>query len=571
MKKQLKFWGWGYEGDGLSEAEKSSRIQSFYQDRFGVEFGDASPPVVGDIDLAKPSLSPPEALSAICTSEPGARLLHTYGKSYPDSVKIFSRDFENAPDMVARPRSEEEVQAVLDWASDAEVAVVPFGGGSSVVGGVEPAVGDGFKGAVSLDLKGLNRLIEIDATSRAARFQAGVLGPDLEAALKPHGLTLRHFPQSFEVSTLGGWIATRSGGHFATLYTHIDDLVESTRSVTPSGIVDSRRLPGSGAGPSPDRLMIGAEGALGVITEAWVRLQARPIFKAGAAVGFADIKQAAEAIRAVAQAGLYPSNLRVIDANEAMVNGVNDGEEALLVLAFESADHPLDGWMARALELVQDLGGRLHPDASAAERWRTAFIRMPYNREILTPAGVINDTFETAITWERFPEFHDSVKAATEEAILEATGEPGLVTCRFTHIYPDGPAPYFTFHAKGRAGALLEQWHHIKTKASDALIEAGGTITHHHAVGRDHMLLVSAPATRFVRRSARSGQAPPRSGRDPKSGCHRSPSRRRAADRVRRARRVLAQASAFFDRRDVAAGRVARRLAAKPRQSGIAG
>ncbi|MGI9488957.1 MAG: FAD-binding oxidoreductase [Geminicoccaceae bacterium] len=486
LQERLKFWGWGYEGVGLDDVEVE-KLKSFYSDRFAVEFTDGQPPALDTIDLSKPRLSPPASLEDICTSEPHARLLHTYGKSYPDSVRVFSRDFGNAPDIVARPENEADVQSVLDWATGSNAAVIPFGGGSSVVGGVEPSVGDGFKGTISLDLKGLNQLIEVDATSRAARFQAGILGPDLEATLKPHGLTLRHFPQSFEVSTLGGWIATRSGGHFATLYTHIDDLVESTRSVTPAGVVESRRLPGSGAGPSPDRLMIGAEGALGVITEAWIRLQARPVHKAGAAVGFSDIKRGAKAIRAVAQAGLYPSNLRLIDANEALVNGVNQGEEALLVLAFESADHPLDGWIARALELVQDFGGRLHPDLSAAERWRTAFIRMPYNREILTPAGVINDTFETAITWDRFSEFHDTVKSATEAAILEATGEPGLVTCRFTHIYPDGPAPYFTFHAKGRDGALLEQWRHIKERASDALIEAGGTITHHHAVGRDHM------------------------------------------------------------------------------------
>ncbi len=490
MKRRLKFWGWGYEGDGL-DAGETAKLKGFYQDRFAVEFGDTLPPAVEDMALAAPRLRPPDTLSAIFTDEPHARLLHSYGKSYPDAVKVFSHDFERAPDLVARPRDEDEILAVLDWATDAGVAVIPFGGGSSVVGGVEPVVGDRFEGTVSLDLKGLNRLIEIDRTSRAARFQAGVLGPDLEAALKPHGLTLRHFPQSFEVSTLGGWIATRSGGHFATLYTHIDDLVESTRSVTPAGVLESRRLPGSGAGPSPDRLMIGSEGALGVITEAWVRLQDRPIHKAGAAVGFAGIEEGAAAIRAVAQAGLYPSNLRLVDANECLANGVNDGGEALLVLAFESADHPVEAWMARALELVQDHGGRLHPDAGAAERWRTAFIRMPYNREILTPSGLIVDTFETAITWDRFSDFHDKVKSATEDAIVEATGEPGLVTCRFTHIYPDGPAPYFTFHAKGRTGfepeALLEQWRHIKTRASDALIEAGGTITHHHAVGRDHM------------------------------------------------------------------------------------
>jgi alkyldihydroxyacetonephosphate synthase len=157
------------------------------------------------------------------------------------------------------------------------------------------------------------------------------------------------------------------------------------------------------------------------------------------------------------------------------------------VLAFESADHPVDAWRNRALELVLDHGGRLLPDTSAAEGWRTAFIRMPYQREVLVPQDLIVDTFETAITWDRVEAFHEAVTSATEQAIREATGRPGLVTCRFTHVYPDGAAPYFSFHAAGRAGALLEQWRHIKERASDAVIEGGGTITHHHAVGRDHM------------------------------------------------------------------------------------
>jgi alkyldihydroxyacetonephosphate synthase len=379
------------------------------------------------------------------------------------------------------------VTAILDWAGDAGAAVIPFGGGSSVAGGVDAAVGDGFTGTISLDLKGLDRILEVDRTSRAARIQGGILGPALEAALKPHSLTLRHFPQSFEFSTLGGWIATRSGGHFATLYTHIDDFVESLRVVSPAGVLESRRLPGSGAGPSPDRLIIGSEGALGVITEAWMRLQDRPGVRAGAAVAFGDFLAGARAVRAVAQAGLYPSNLRLVDAAECAANGVNDGSFALLVLAFESADHALEAWQARALELVQDHGGRLLPDPGAAEAWRTAFIRMPYQREVLVPRDLIVDTFETATTWDRFEAFHESVTAATEQAILEATGAAGLVTCRFTHVYPDGPAPYFTFHAAGRAGALLAQWRQIKERASNAVIEGGGTITHHHAVGRDHM------------------------------------------------------------------------------------
>ena len=221
-------------------------------------------------------------------------------------MRAFARDFANAPDYVALPETEADIAAVFDWASGAKVAVVPFGAGSSVVGGVEPVVGDAYAGAVSLDMRRLNRVLEVDATSRAARIQAGILGPAIEAALKPHGFALRHYPQSFEFSTLGGWIATRSGGHFATLYTHIDDLVESLRTVTPAGVMESRRLPGSGAGPSPDRMMIGSEGSLGVITEAWMRLQGRPRFRADAVFGFPDFFAAARAVRAVSQAGLYP-------------------------------------------------------------------------------------------------------------------------------------------------------------------------------------------------------------------------------------------------------------------------
>src|SRR5580704_2221534 len=486
MAKRLKFYGWGYENTGLSDAERE-HLFGFVADHLGVEPRIAPPPQTADIALRAPRVAPPSALANILTSEPYERLLHTYGKSYPETVRAFARDFGNAPDLVALPASEADVAAVLDWASGAKVAVIPFGGGSSVVGGVEPAVGDAYSGAVSLDLRRLDRVLEVDPTSRAARIQSGIRGPAIEAALKPHGLAIRHYPQSFEFSTLGGWIATRSGGHFATLYTHIDDFVESLRTVTPSGVMESRRLPGSGAGPSPDRMMIGSEGALGVITEAWMRLQGRPRFRGDAVFGFPDFFAAARAVRAVAQAGLYPSNLRVIDNDEAGAYGVNAYEESLLVLAFESADHPVDAWMGRAIELMADHGGRHHSDEAAGQRWRTAFIRMPYGRELTVPMGVINDTFETAITWDRFEPFHETVRKATEDALVEATGRKGTVSTRFTHVYPDGPAVYYTFNVRGDAGRLIEQWRLIKTRASDALIAAGGTITHHHAVGRDHM------------------------------------------------------------------------------------
>jgi alkyldihydroxyacetonephosphate synthase len=491
---RLKHFGWGREGEGMTAEEEATALAR-YRALFDVQhFDEVIAPSLSEIRLRPPRLAPPTTLAPYCSSEPYDRIAHTYGKSFSDYARGLLGHYDNAPDVVAYPRNETEVAAILDWAGGAQAALTPFGGGSSVVGGVEPRLdGTVYRAAITLDLRHMNRVLEIDRTSRAARIEAGVFGPALEAQLKPHALTLRHFPQSFEYSTLGGWIATRSGGHFATLYTHIDDLVESLRVVAPQGLLETRRLPGSGAGPSPDRLFIGSEGILGVITEAWMRLQDRPRFRAGGAIRFANFFAAARAVRAIAQAGLYPANCRILDPQEAYNTGAADGTAAILVLAFESADHPLDAWIGRALECCADHGGSPEDTGlknghreGAAGLWRNAFIRMPYAREHLVRRGIIADTFETAITWERFEAFHDRVKAATETAIREVTGRPGQVTCRFTHVYPDGPAPYFTFHALGRHGELLAQWRAIKCAASDALIGAGGTITHHHAVGREH-------------------------------------------------------------------------------------
>ncbi len=495
-ERRLKFWGWGYEDEGIGDDERRS-LGAFYAQRFGVDgFDEVAPPAAGEIALPRPRLAPPDALAHICTHDHRQRLIHALGKSFADSVRMFARDVPHAPDVVATPTTEAEVTALLDWADAAGAAVIPFGGGSSVVGGIEAAGCDGYRGVVTIDLTALDQVLEIDKASRAARIQAGIRGPALEKRLGEAGLTLRHFPQSFANSTLGGWIATRSGGHFATLYTHIDDFVESLRTATPAGIMESRRLPGSGAGPSPDRLMIGSEGALGIITEAWMRLQDRPKFRASASVLYDDFLRAANAVRSLAQSGLNPSNCRLVGANECLVTGVNDGSAEVLVLGFESADHEVGAKMARALELARDHGGRVDEAGlsgaqghkhGAVGAWRQAFIRMPYLREALTAYGIIQDSFETAITWDRFEDFHRSVMAATASAIEAATGRPGLVTCRFTHVYPDGPAPYYGFHGLGDRPRLLDQWWTIKRAVSDAVIAGGGTITHHHAVGRNHM------------------------------------------------------------------------------------
>jgi alkyldihydroxyacetonephosphate synthase len=290
-------------------------------------------------------------------------------------------------------------------------------------------------------------------------------------------------------------IATRAGGHFATVYTHIDDLVQSVRAITPAGVWESRRLPGSGAGISPDRMLIGSEGTLGLITEAWMRVRPRPRFRASAGVRFATFQEGAAAVRALSQSGLYPANCRLIDPAEARLTGAGRGPHpphALLVLGFESAAVEVRARLDQALACCADHGGtwderrngETDSDASVGS-WREAFLRVPYLRDTLVAMGVVSETFETAVTWDQFAALHRTVIERTTAAVHEACGA-GSVTCRFTHVYPDGPAPYYTVLAPGRRGEELEQWAHIKAAAADAVLEAGGTITHHHAVGRDH-------------------------------------------------------------------------------------
>jgi alkyldihydroxyacetonephosphate synthase len=437
------------------------------------------PVALDSIELRPPRLDSPFETGKL------ERMRHAYGRSYLDTVRAFRGNFEHAPDAVAHPRSESDIERALEWAASANAAVIPYGGGTSVCGGVEPAVPASFDGVLSLDLSQMDRVLEVDDVSRAALIQAGASGPVLEAQLAEHGMTMRFFPQSFELATLGGMIATRAGGHFATLWTHIDDLVESVRAITPSGAWESRRLPGSGAGPSPDRLLLGSEGILGVITQAWMRVQPRPAYRASRAVRFDTFAHGADAVRELSQSGLHPANCRLVDELEARQTGVGDGGQAVLVLGFESTDHDVTSQLARALEICTAHGGAADDpggQGGSVSAWREAFLAMPYLRDVLLQCGVMSDTFETAITWERFPAFHEAVTGATREAL----GEPCRVSCRFTHVYPDGPAPYYTVLAPTCRGEELAQWQEMKQAASAAIIAAGGTITHHHAVGRDH-------------------------------------------------------------------------------------
>ena len=489
-----KFWGWGYADELLSE-EEEKKIDKRIASTFSLDEVDRIKiPEVDEIEIQKPKIKSPKNLMSLFTDEKMERLNHSYGKSFPDSARSLLGEFDSPPDLVCFPKSEGDITDILDWASSNDVAVIPYGGGSSVCGGVETNVGDDYKGVVSLDMKNLNSIIDIDKESRTALIQGGILGPELESQLKKHDLTMRHYPQSFEFSTLGGWIATRSGGHYATLYTHIDDFVESLKMITPSGIYQTRRLPGSGAGPSPDRLAIGSEGIMGIITEASMRLQDRPTFRSSTTVEFEKYDDSLNALKEISQSGLFPSNCRLLDSNEALFNGAGDGTKHLLILAFESADHDKSYSLDRALELADMNNGMYErsPQTPEAHRsgssgnWRNSFIRAPYLRESFTRRGIIQDTFETSITWDRASDFISEVKELTSKEILKITGKPSLVTCRITHSYPDGLAPYFTFGAFATPKTMIDVWKDIKLATNEICVSKQGTVTHHHAVGRDH-------------------------------------------------------------------------------------
>jgi alkyldihydroxyacetonephosphate synthase len=497
MRPRRSLWMWGLEADEPSDARRAE-VAAALSARFGTEIRAPVIPSVDQLELRAPRVGIPDALAGFCAQDTWERAYHSYGYDRVDHA-VFGR-YPNPPDVVAHPRTEAELEAVLDWCAGAGHCVIPYGGGSSVVHGVTPPPDRGPVVTIALDE--LDRVLEIDDVSRAARIQAGVFGPHLEDQLRPHGFTLRHFPQSFAGSTLGGWIATRSGGHYATNHTHIDDFVESVRMLTPKGWWETRRLPGSGAGPDPNRLVIGSEGILGVITEAWMRIQARPKFRATAGVRFGSFEAGYEATRHIVQAKQWPANLRLLDPELAAGSAGVEGGAALLIIGFESAELSQRAALEQAVAIARAGGGQVADDELAVDdgagestgrggavgAWRRAFVPGEGGGFGGGTAGLglVAGTFETAITWDRWPEFDRAVREATLAALRDVCGG-GSLNCRFTHVYPDGPAPYYTYAGAYRSGAdPLGQDTAIKAAASDAIMAAGGTITHHHAVGRLH-------------------------------------------------------------------------------------
>ncbi len=487
-------WIFAYESEEPTYEQRVEHAAKLSVE-LGTELTAPKIPTPEDLELRAPRIKIPDSIADFCRTDNYERAIHTYSSYGLNREAAIRGEYPNPVDVVAHPRTDEELERVLTWASDKKIVAIPYGAGSSVVNGTNPP--DDASAVVTIDMDQFDQVLEIDDTSRAARIQAGVYGPHLEDQLRPRGYTLRHFPQSFALSTLGGWIATRSGGHYATNHTHIDDFVESTRMLTPNGWWESRRLPGSGAGTSPDRLVIGSEGILGIITEAWMRIQKRPTFRATAGVTFDSWEAGYEAVRQIAQAKLWPANLRILDPLLAQTGAGLDGSTTLLIIGFESAELSQRGLMANAIEIARSVGGHIPDDEilvddgdgnptgreGAVGAWRDAFI--PKGGGLAAGLGMVGGTTETAITWDRWPDFDHAIREAYRKVLQEECGG-GTVNCRFTHVYPDGPAPYYTYAGAYKGGDADAQERAIKHAVSEAIVQNGGTITHHHSVGRLH-------------------------------------------------------------------------------------
>lgn len=495
------FWAWGYEDELLDESDRED-LAAFVEEEFGFpERPRLDYPELANVTLPESRLEVPDELADFCAADKETRVRHTYGRSWVDRVRGFRENFDSAPDLVTRPENETQLRAVLEWASENGAAVVPVGGGTSVVGGVEGDVDGDFAGVVSVNLREFDELLEVDETSRSAKIQAGKLGPDINDELADYGLNLRHYPQSYRFSTLGGWLATHAGGHYATNYTHIDDFVENVRMVAPDGEIETRRLPSSGAGPDPNELVLGSEGMLGIITEAWMDVVPRPPYSARATMHFDEFDDVVTAARRVVQSGLTPANCRVLDKHHARLNQLTpDADTHLLLLGFEANDALPEEELDRAMTLAEDEGGRCpagpfyvdettdEDDRGGSEpeqRWREEFFRDPYRTDAFISLGVMRRTFETAVTWDQFPDLHADVTEAAMDAMERVCGT-GFLATRFTHVYPEGPAPYYTMLAPVDPDRAIEQAEEIKRAAVDTVIDHGGTTTHHHAVGRAH-------------------------------------------------------------------------------------
>jgi alkyldihydroxyacetonephosphate synthase len=503
----MRWWGWG---DPDRAAGLPAHALDFLRESVGIAAQPRPPVALANVRLA------PSALSAEILGELRAllgaagvrdghdeRVLHAAGKGYPDLVCLRAGEPQGAPDAVLYPSDAAQLAPLMELCARRSLALVPFGGGTSVVGGLAPLRGE-HNAALALNLRDLSAVLELDRESRIVTAQAGMRVPALERWLTSRGLTLGHFPQSYEYVSLGGCAATRSAGQASTGYGRFEELVRGLRLAAPAGELAPAAQPASAAGPDLRELLVGSEGTLGVIHELTLRVRPTPEQSRYEGVFFTDFQSGAAALRALAQQELAPTVARLSDEAETRMSlalagsgglkgragraylGVRGyGSGCLAILGFEGSERELTARRAAALELVRRHGG-LPVGRSPGEAWRAQRFAAPYLRDELLTYGVMVETLETATTWSKLMALHRAVERAIEGS-LAAQGTPGLVLCHISHLYETGASLYFTFIARQREGAELAQWQAVKQAAGDAILTHGGTITHHHAVGSAHL------------------------------------------------------------------------------------
>jgi alkyldihydroxyacetonephosphate synthase len=496
----FKWWGWGAADKRLDVSDAQS---SAIRGELGVQPGDGADPVsLVEVEMPEARPIPDAVRSAVGDGDAltGAdeRVRRAAGRSYPDLVRLRSGKLDSAPDAILVPNDSASVAAILAACSEAGVAVVPFGGGSSVVGGVD-AIDGGRSAVVSLDLTKL-RHVDLDTTSLTARLGPGLRGPEAEAELGALDVTLGHYPQSYEQATIGGYAATRSAGQASSGYGRFDELVTAVELTSPAGVLRTLQVPHTAAGPALRELVLGSEGTLGVITDVTCRVRPKPAERRYEGWIAADFRSGREIIRELAQTHEMPDVLRLSDEEETRVSLQLSGSEGaqkraldaylslrrrqggcLLICGWEGEGESVRRRRALARKRLRR-GGAVPLGSRAGASWEKARFEGPYLRDELLGMGVFVETLETAHTWSRLDELYQAVGGA-----LKATlGDSSIVMCHLSHAYADGASLYFTFLTRARAGQEIEQWRETKQAACEAIVSAGGTITHHHAVGRDH-------------------------------------------------------------------------------------
>ena len=531
----MKWWGWGRDGVAFTHEDKPELGPFFLRHlQLDLDRRTAAPVGFQSLDIPEPAL--PDALRAALEHAVGAehvstdamdRVVHARGKSLRDIVRHRRGELGRLPDAIVRPAGEEEAAAVLRAALEADAVVIPFGGGTNISGSLEPPAAES-RPIISVDVGRLDQVVDIDAPSRLARVQAGILGPDLEAQLNARGWTLGHFPDSFTHSTLGGWIATRSSGMQSDKYGDVAEITRAVRVATPAGILATRAVPATSTGPSVREMVLGSEGRLGIITEATVHVHRVPAQRVILGYLFPDWRRSLAAMRELAESGVSLSVTRVSDAPETAFSfatrkaaspvdrvksralstylrrrrGFDLGAMCLAFIGYEGTERHVAEQRRLVGRIVARQGGLCIGSGPGALYDQKKF-DTPYIRDYLLDRGALGDVSETAAPWSLLPAVYDNVMAAARGAFADL-GVVGYVMCHLSHSYHSGACLYFTFAVKPSGNRdMIEEYGVVKTAIQQTFVDSGATLSHHHAVGTEHARWleedISAPGVAMVR------------------------------------------------------------------------